>query len=477
MAKRDAFDATKLAALGAERLATILHELAGNDAAVKRMLKLELASADGPENVSSKIRKRLTAIGKARSYIDWHKNRALAEDLEAQRRAIVIHVVPKDPALASELLWQFMSLAASVYARCDDSNGTVGNVFALALEDLARAVAAEKPAAAALADKVFAGVVANDYGQFDDLIPMMAEPLAGEGLQRLRALFEAMVADPPKRVSHDERKAIGWSSRGAIYQDDLTISRHKRLAQSALTEIADALGDVDGYIARFSAEERTNPALAARIAERLLNAGRANEALDALNKAETSRRQGEYWPDWERVRIDVLDGLGLSEDAQSARWTLFETVLHPGYLKAYLKKLPDFDNDEAEEKALHHALDFRGFHHALAFLIEWPSLDKAAELILARHSELNGDNYGVLTEAAEQLETRHPLAATLALRAMIDFALDKARAKRYPHAVRHLATCADLALRITEYAPHPDHAAYEAALKARHGRKSGFWLA
>lgn len=101
----------------------------------------------------------------------------------------------------------------------------------------------------------------------------------------------------------------------------------------------------------------------------------------------------------------------------------------------------------------------------------------AAKLILVRHSELNGDHYGVLTEAAEQLETRHPLAATLALRAMIDFALDKARAKRYPHAARHLATCADLALRITAYAPHPDHVAYEAALKVRHGRKSGFWLA
>lgn len=477
MAKRDAFDAAKLAALGADRLAAILHELAGNDAAIKRMLKLELASAEGPENVSNGIRKRLIAIGKARSYVDWHKVRSLAEDLEAQRRAIVTHVAPKAPALASELLWQFMSLAASVYARCDDSNGTVGNVFALALEDLGRAVATEKPAAAALADKVFAGVVANDYGQYDDLIPLMAEPLGPEGLQILRGRFEAMAADPPKRVSQDESKVIGWSSRGAIYQDDLTISRHKRLTQSALTEIADALGDVDGYIARFSAEERTNPAIAARIAERLLNTGRANEALNALHKAELSRRQGGYWPDWERVRIDVLDGLGRSEEAQHVRWTLFETLLHPGYLKAYLKKLPDFDNDEAEEKALNHALNFRDFHQALLFLIEWPSPDVAAKLILARYAELNGDHYGILTEAAEQLETRHPLAATLALRAMIDFALDQARAKRYPHAARHLATCGDLALRITAYAPHPDHAAYEASLKARHGRKSGFWLA
>lgn len=477
MAKRETFDQKKLEALGAERLAGILHDLAGNDAAIKRRLKLELASASGVDDVAAEIRKRLATIGKSRSYIDWHKVRAFAEDLEAQRKAIVAYVAPGDAAPACDLLWQFMSLAAPAYGRCDDSNGTISAIFATALEDLGRAVSAAKPAAVDLTDKVFAGVVANDYGQYDDLIPLMAEALGPEGLHVLKARFEAMAADPPKRAEKDARKAIGWSSRGAIYEDDMTIRRHQRLVQSALTEIADALGDVDGYIARFSAEEQANPAIAARIAERLLGAGRAPGAMAALVKAEQQRGPNGYWPDWDRVRIDTLEALGQSEDAQRARWTLFEKLLHAGYLKAYLNKLPDFDNDEAEAKALAYAATFRDFHQGLAFLVEWPALDAAASMILARHADLNGDYYDVLTDAAERLESKFPLAATLALRAMIDFALDKARAKRYPHAARHLATCADLAGRIADYAPHPDHTTYVEALKSRHGRKSGFWNA
>jgi len=257
----------------------------------------------------------------------------------------------------------------------------------------------------------------------------------------------------------------------------IALRRHAHLVQSALTEIADALGDVDGYVSRFSKEEQANPAIAARIAERLLAQKRADDAMIALTKAEGPRKRGGYWPDWDRVRIDALDALDRPEEAQAMRWTLFEILLDAGYLKTYLKKLPDFDNDEPEERALAHAAAFSDFQQGLGFLIMWPAFDAAATMIHSRRAELDGDHYGILTEAADALEAKHPLAATLALRAMIDFALEKARTKRYPHAARYLQTCADLAKRIADFGPHPDHESYLVALKARHGRKAGFWHA
>ena len=55
---------------------------------------------------------------------------------------------------------------------------------------------------------------------------------------------------------------------------------------------------------------------------------------------------------------------------------------------------------------------------------------------MARTGELDGDHYGLLTPAADALEQRHPLAATLVLRAMIDLSLDAAKYKRYGHAAR-----------------------------------------
>lgn len=477
MASDKTLNAKNLAALGANRLAELLLELTSRDAAAKRRLRLELASRNGGGDVAAEIRKRLATIAKSRSFVDWNKVRALAADLDMQRSAIVQHVAPTQPAEAFDLLWRLLELAPSVYERCDDSNGTIGDIISDAREDLGTIAARAKPDAPVLADRVFAGVQANDYAQFDGIIGLMAEALGRDGLALLKTRFEELAAAPPPAPGGGDRKVIGISTRGPIYQDDFETRYHARRIRSALTEIADALGDVDGYAARFSADERTNPSIAADIAERLLGAGRPEEAMAALQLAEGNSRAGGYWPDWTRVRIDTLDTLGQSAEAQTARWAIFENSLNADYLRAHLKRLPDFDDVEAEDRALAHVRQHADFHRALGFLMDWPAHRLAAELVLARHADLDGDQYWLLTSAAETLEERAPLAATLMLRSMIDFSLDRAKYKRYGHAARHLRTCEHLAKRIDDFGEHLDHDAFVAGLKARHGRKSGFWNA
>ncbi len=467
-------NAKNLAALGAERLADLLLEVIAGDAAAKRRLRLELASRAGGD-VASPIRKRLVSIAKSRSFVDWRKVKELARDLEAQREAIAAHVAAKNPGEAFDLLWRMLEMAPSIYERCDDSNGAIGSVITSARDDLGAIAAEAGQPVGALADRVFAAVCANNYGQFDDLIGLTAPALGPDGLNRLKAQFEGLAANSPKGALDGERRVIGLSTRGPIYQDDYERGRHGRVVRSALTEIADALGDVDGFAGRYSDEERANPAIAAAIAERMLTADRAGEALAALDGAADGFRLGGYWPDWQRVRIEVLVALGRSSEAQDERWQTFERGLDAAYLRAHLKRLPDFDDIGAEERALGYVLRHPSFHQALAFLLDWPALDRAAGLIMDRAGELNGDHYGLLTPAADALEQRHPLAATLALRAMIDLSLDAAKYKRYGHAARHLQTCEHLARRIGDFAGHPNHAEYVADLRRRHGLKSGFW--
>lgn len=476
MPSETTLNAKNLAALGAERLAELLLDVTAGDAAAKRRLRLELASRGGGD-VASEIRKRLVSIAKSRSFADWRKVKELARDLEAQREAIAAHVAATSPDEAFDLLWRMLEMAPSIYERCDDSNGSVGSVVASARDDLGAIAAQAGQPVGALADRVFAAVCANDYGQFDELIPLTAQALGPDGLNRLKAQFEELAANAPMGAPGGERRVMGLSTRGAIYHDDYERGRHGCLVRSALTEIADALGDVDGFAARYSDEERANPAIAAAIAERMLAADRASEALAELDGAADGFRLGGHWPDWQRVRIEVLDALGQSGDAQDERWQVFERGLDARYLRAHLKRLPDFDDVEAEERALSFASRFASFHQALAFLINWPALDRAAGLIMARTDELDGDHYWLLTPAAEALEQRHPLAATLVLRAMIDLSLDAAKYKRYGHAARHLQTCEHLARRIDDFAGHPNHAEYVADLRRRHGRKSGFWSA
>ena len=220
------------------------------------------------------------------------------------------------------------------------------------------------------------------------------------------------------------------------------------------------------------------PKIAAEIARRLLSAGRIEEAWQAIEAAEHRRRDGGWnWPEfeWENARIEVLEALGRAEDAQAARWSCFERSLSSSHLRAYLKRLPDFDDIEAEKKALDHAKRFGNLLQALSFLVSWPALDHAADLVLQRADELDGDHYEILTPAAEALAAKHPLAATVVLRAMIDFSLRNARSSRYRHAARHLLDCSGLASTIEDFRQFEPHAAYEAKLRREHGKKSSFW--
>ena len=129
MASKKTLNAKNLEALGAERLAELLIEISTANAAAKRRLCLELAGAQSPIEVAKELRKRLIAIERSRSFIDWQNRKTLIEDLETQRRAIVDQVAKADLAEALELLWRFMALANSVFGRCDHSSGTMVGIF------------------------------------------------------------------------------------------------------------------------------------------------------------------------------------------------------------------------------------------------------------------------------------------------------------------------------------------------------------
>ena len=103
MASKKALNASNLEALGAERLAALLMEVSQGNSAIKRRLRLELVSTESPAELGREIRKRLAAIARSRSFVDWQNRKALVDDLEAQRRAIVQQVAKRLPSEALEL--------------------------------------------------------------------------------------------------------------------------------------------------------------------------------------------------------------------------------------------------------------------------------------------------------------------------------------------------------------------------------------
>jgi hypothetical protein len=474
MASKKALNAKNLEKLGAARLAELLIEISTGDAVGKRRLRLELASAAGPIEVAREIRKRLTTIGRARSLVDWENRKVFVADLEVQRRTIIEKVAKAEPAEALDLLWRFMVLANPVFERCDDSSGTVIGIFHAACRDLGWVAVSAKADPKLLAEKVFRALIENDYGQYDGLIAALTHALGPDGLDYLKQLFIGLSKDSLPKPREEDREVIGWGSSGPLYADDHAERRRNGTVRLALQGIADALGDVDTFIAQQSEKAKTVPMVAVGIAQRLLAADRASEAWEAINATDPDRR-GWIPFEWEQTRLDVLEALGRAEEAQAFRWDCFERSLDGVHLRAYLKRLPDFEDVEIEERALSLARRYPNAHQALAFLVSWPAPDHAAELVLFRANEIDGHHYEILGPAADMLEAKHPLAATVLRRALIDFALVKARTKRYRHAARHLLQCESLNQEISDYGRFEMHDAYLNRLRMEHGRKTSFW--
>jgi hypothetical protein len=456
-----------LVRLGAERLAAILLEVATEQPAVKRRLRLELAGEAGGEIIAAEMNKRISTLRSARSFIDWQKRPDFVRDLDLTRTTIADNVARTRPDLALDLMWRFMGLAEPVLNRVDDSSGAVGGVFRVACQDLGVLATKARPDPHALAEQVFAAVTKNNYGEFDNLIPTIFPALGEPGAAALKA---RLIAAMPARTTSD--------------RDDSRAAAVRR----ALQDLADGERDVDGYIALVPVENRNRPTAAAGIGRRLLDAGRADEAVAILEAATPKKRlrrddmddlMGFGWDgpdaDWESVYIDALDATGRTEHAQRLRWVAFEERLSVERLRAYLKALPDFDDVLAEERAMEHALGFRDFSTALHFLHTWPAHRQAAQLVLERHAEINGNLYHLLDPVARWLEGSHPLATSLLRRAMIEDTLDSAKSRRYRHAARHLAECQSLATMISDYGQFETHEGFVVRLRAKHSRKSGFW--
>jgi len=451
---RTTLSEANLVDLGPERLAAILLELS-SDSHVKRVLRLELFAESNTEGLALEISKRLATVGKSQARINWRKRAAFAKDLDLHRKMIE-RLATDDANAALDLMLDLLDLATPTLDRLSQAEGPIGDVF-LAARDGVGAIAAQAlPDSIALADRLANLLRRDDYAQFGPLVNALAPALGKKGQAHLRQSLETLSA---ARTVRD--------ARTAIYRD-------------ALRRLADASGDVDAFEATFAPELRRTPLVAAEIARRLLEAGRAEDALATLQAGAPSDKAGRHHgsleerANWEEAMLDALEATGHRDEAQKRRWAEFERTLSIPRLRAYLKGLPDFDDVEAEDQAKAVARRFPQFDRALAFLVSWSDLAAASRLVLARAGEINGADDTLMAEAARRLEGSYPMAATLLLRASIQYVLTYGVAVRYAEAARQLLEAESLSVMIGDYGEYPDHQAFVADLRAMHGRKQGF---
>ena len=443
--------------LGARHLAELLVTHAEGDQLLARSLRLALAETDGTSRLAAEIEKRLRTIRRSRGFVAWDKVKELARELDQLRETIAGKLAAVSPADAVAQMRALLDLSGSVFERSDDSSGNLGDVFRQAAADLGRlwaTVPDRDPAA--LAAEVLATVDADGYGVTDHLLEAAGPALGAEGQGELRRLLHARLAGLPRQ--NDDKG--GLNSRG------------RRETAWRLAELADLEEDVDAYIEAMD-QGGMAQSHAAEIAERLLAHGRGEAALDWLDR-NGPRHAGEVVR-YADLRIAALEALGRQSEAQALRREVFERSLSVTHLREYLRRLPDFDDVEAEQQAITHVLAHKDRHQALAFLIAWPNLEAANRLVLEAIDRLDGGDYVHLRPAAEALVAKYPLAATLLHRRLAEGVLRRAASRYYKYAALDVRACESLSPMLPLGSEVEAHADFMTRLKREHSRKVGFW--
>lgn len=442
-----------LSALGPERLAELLLAASRGDTGLKRVLTLAVArdARDMADEVDRQVQRLRTGRGK----LTAPRAVALGRELMRLLDGIEQTLGSVDPEAASLRLLEVLELAREILARRTGEGRPIVEAFASIASRLAALVAAA-PASAQLA------LVEPLRQTLMTIEPSLAEPL----LDQVASALTSKAARALHRSLEDELTALEADST----RSSRAGAQVMRLS-GALAQLADAAQEPQAFAA---ANARRAPALRdyAGMAQRWLHAGAAQEALAVLDAAPAgaARSSAAY----AAMRIDALEALGRRDEAQVARWELFSSRLSIDVLRAYLKRLPGFDDVEREEDALRLAERHADSSAVLSFLTRWPDLRRAGAQVRARQARLDGSDEDLVRQA-EALAVRDPLAATLLYRAPIASLIAAKRPGVYPAAGRLLLDCAALAAQVEDWEGRLDHASYLARLRRAHPRKAALW--
>jgi hypothetical protein len=196
-------DAKALAAIGPERLATLLAEAAMTNPCMRRRLQFELSAQKG-ENVADALRQWISEFGAQTSFLHAEQVDGLADELDAMRVTIASNVSGAAPDLAPDLMWQLFTLAGTIFERTTEEGWEVSCVFDEACSDLVRVSVDADVGPMEFATKVVAAITSEQYGEYRALIRVIAsaQPWAPAYVSGLKVLLHRLLEESPGRLAN-----------------------------------------------------------------------------------------------------------------------------------------------------------------------------------------------------------------------------------------------------------------------------------
>ncbi len=404
---------------------------------------------EADKKTAHRYKAKLAGLKRRRRFISWNESAAFAHELEMLLEDLKSGV--DDPRIGVELVTAFYKADSAVFEQCDDSSGSVGDVFRFDAKQLFVSYAFICQDKEWLSGLVFDLNREDDYGVRDILVDCAGEYLPESIIRDLIERFQVVAIRET-----DEYKKRHWLFR----------------VESLARQIKDAPLFEKTRLASWGT---LSTAACVDIARVYLDSGDAETALSCLQRVpeeETFQAQ-----ERDQLLLEISGKMGDKHQQAEVAWRIFRRNRSADALADLLKVIGHDQKDAVIEGEVADLLGDTSLSHSAAiFLVEIGHMDAAETYLLDRAGQLNGDFYGGLIPLAEAMETAgRRLCASIIYRALLDSILRRAQSKTYAHGARYLNTLDRFATSVSDWRGFENHGAYAENLHQHHGRKRSFW--
>jgi len=440
---------SKLIAVGAEKLADALLELATRSERAADSVQRLLAS---PEEAIGIYRDRLesaVSLSKRGGFVSWQHSEEYAEDLFDL--LLDLEAADPDPRTGVKSIASFFAAFEPIIQACDDSSGHVSNVFKFDGTDRFVGYAEQCEDHEFLEETVLRLCKNDRYGVTENLVRRAPEYLPRANLPRLIDRFKE--AAGAERRREDRRPLLMPLQRLACDLGDPDLFAWCRRSGTASLEARDQID----------------------IAEVYLDVGDHDHALEWLQKSDPRDPVDVSIRD--NLLMRTLERTGDVAGATEIAWRFFRQSRSQNTLESLVRYLGEGERERVVEEGWQLIRQTSGIEISdIEFLIATGRTDEAAEHLIGRIDDLDTSETQLLVPVAEALtESGRPLAATLVYRGLLDILLEKVQPGSYERGARHLGSLTRLSGSITDWRGFPTHEEYEAGVREKHGDNRSFW--
>jgi len=401
-------------------------------------------------SIENDIKSHLSTLKHSKRFVRWGESAGLARELRVLLQQIEEQV--EDAQAGCKLVADFYATDRSVFDRCDDSSGHVGDVYRYDACELFVGYAKCCNDKSWLARLVLKTSLKDDYGVRDALVNNAADFLPEAHMRWLIDQYQQLA----------EKETDELARRHWFYQ---------------VESLARQLGDAPLFEKSRRAAWGDDPGTAAcvDIARVYLECGEEQTALDWLGKIPVD----EFFQQQERDEL-LLAIYGRKGDkdkqAEVARRSFRRQRSRPGF-----KRWVEIAGEDQHTNLLDQEAQIILNSPLLsltdaAFLVAMEQWDAAGNYLQDRAEQLDGDHYEFLLPLAETFASlARPLTASLLYRALLDSILRRAQTRTYGHGARYLRKLDLLAKNITDWCNFEPHSDYVEQMRKQHGRKTSFW--